>query len=315
MSTCTHILPVLIQPVTFGSSVTIWHQLEQCVRKCAIQTELGKEKGREKEAESSLFKRKAGKNEKEGRRLKRNGLKVYGKLQKGDQVPGTQNSRIRFWEPVKAKYKPINYRAAGSQPAAQSLPSPRNSRSTGVLLHGKSLSKVNLMAVTRTLPVTVTERSTTISIAEQTGHTRDPALKRQQQKNPQGLMAATRVKGKSRSGVECGLPGMFICQHPVMEGEGAYREGLFIPADGYAVNHCWGEREGGVPQWCTHWEGGHAPVSQPLHAPVSSPNEPIGPPNIIINFLKHESRSGRIQKDEDCGEWDRDKAVTTCKQD
>lgn len=71
--------------------------------------------------------------------------------------------------PVKAKYKPINHtkhRAAGSQPAAQSFRSLRNLRSTDMLLHGKSLSKVNLMVVTRTLPVIVTEKSTTISIAE-----------------------------------------------------------------------------------------------------------------------------------------------------
>lgn len=43
MSMRTYILPVLIQPVTFGRSATIWRQLEQQVRKYAIPKELNVE--------------------------------------------------------------------------------------------------------------------------------------------------------------------------------------------------------------------------------------------------------------------------------
>lgn len=61
-----------------------------------------KEKGRAEEAEGCVFKRKAGKNEKEGRRLKRNGLKVYGKLQK---VRGCKISLLRLFIPAYTKLK------------------------------------------------------------------------------------------------------------------------------------------------------------------------------------------------------------------
>lgn len=61
-----------------------------------------KEKGRAKGAECCLFKRKAGKNEKEGRKLKRNGLKVYGKLQK---VRGCKISLLRLFIPANTKLK------------------------------------------------------------------------------------------------------------------------------------------------------------------------------------------------------------------
>lgn len=40
MSMRTHILTVLVQPVAFGRSVTIWRHLEQRVRKYAVPTEL-----------------------------------------------------------------------------------------------------------------------------------------------------------------------------------------------------------------------------------------------------------------------------------
>lgn len=64
-----------------------------------------KEKGRAKEAECCLLKRKAERIEKEGGRLRRNGPKVYGKLQK---AKGCKISLLRLFIPVNTKLKKMS---------------------------------------------------------------------------------------------------------------------------------------------------------------------------------------------------------------